>query len=359
MRQGELAPYMTWAKLRPPPRYDLAGSNLLACTLAELPGLDSLEPGGGNSEGWAPLVELIASRYGVTVDQVATGGGCSGANLLAFAAILQPGDEVLVERPGYDPLLGALELIGARIIRFERRREDRWAIDPERVKAAITARTRLVVITSPHNPTGVLTPPEVIDRIVEHAGSVGAHVMVDEVYLDSVYGDRPAPAVTRHELLLSTSSLTKSYGLGGLRVGWLLANEKVARAARRVRDVVDVCGALPAERIAVVAFQQLDALAERARGIIQPNAERVSQFLSARPGIEWTPPDGGTMVFPRIPGVRDTRQLASDLLEKHRTAVVPGAFFDAPEHIRIAFGADAATVSAGLTALGQLLDAIC
>ena len=136
MRQGELAPYMTWAKLRPPPRYDLAGSNLLACPLEELPGLDSLEPGGANSEGWAPLVERIASRYGVTPAQVATGGGCSGANLLAFAAVVEPGDEVVVERPGYDPLLGALELIGARITRFERRREDRWAIDPDRVQSA-------------------------------------------------------------------------------------------------------------------------------------------------------------------------------------------------------------------------------
>ena len=356
MRQGELAPYMTWAKLRPPPRYDLAGSNLLACPLAELPAMESLEPGGGNSEGWAPLVELIAARYGVTADQVATGGGCSGANLLAFAAVVQPGDEVVVERPGYDPLLGALALIGARIVRFARRREDSWAIDPDRVKAAITPRTRLVVITSPHNPTGVLTPVEVIDRIVEHASAVGAHVLVDEVYLDSVYRDPPAPAATRHELLISTSSLTKSYGLGGLRVGWVLASPEVALAARRVRDVVDVCGALPAERIGVVAFQHLDALAERARGIIRPNAERVSRFLSARPGIEWVPPDGGTMVFPRIPGVRDTRQLASDLMVRHRTAVVPGAFFDEPEHIRIAFGADAATVSAGLIALGQVLD---
>ena len=356
MRQGDLAPYMAWAKLRPQPRYDLAGSNLLACTLEDLPGA-SPEPAGGNSEGWAPLVDLIAARYGVAPGQVATGGGCSGANFLAFAAVLEPGDEVVVERPGYDPLLGALELIGARIIRFERRREDRWAIDPDRVKAAITSRTRLVVITSPHNPTGVLTPAGVIDRIVEHAAAVGAHVLVDEVYLDSVYHDPPAPAATRHELLLSTNSLTKSYGLAGLRVGWLLANATVARAARRVRDVVDVCGALPAERMAVVAFQRLDALVARARGIIRPNAERVKQFLSARPGIEWVPPDGGTMVFPRIPGVRDTRQLAVDLMEQHGTAVVPGAFFDAPEHIRIAFGADAATVSAGLTALGHLLDA--
>lgn len=358
MRQVQLAPYMTWAKLRPPPRYDLAGSNLLSCSLEDLPGAAVVEPNGPNSEGWPELVDLIASRYGVTPEQVATGAGCSGANFLAFAALLQPGDEVIVERPGYDPLLGALELLGARIVRFDRRLDDRWAIDPDRVRAALTPRTRLVVITSPHNPTGVLASPDVIDRLVADAAAVGAHVLVDEVYLDSVYGERPAPAATRHERLISTNSLTKSYGFSGLRVGWVLASPAVARAARRARDVVDVCGAMPAERMAVAAFQRLDALEKRARGIIQPNAERVVAFLSARPGITWVAPDGGTMVFPRIPGVRDTRQLASDLMEKHRTAVVPGAFFDAPEHIRIAFGADAATVSAGLTALGHVLDAL-
>ena len=358
MRQGELAPYMSWAKLRPPPKYDLAGSNLLGCTLEDLPGADPIEPNGPNSDGWAPLVELIAARYGVTPDQVATGGGCSGANFLAFAALLGPGDEVVVERPGYDPLLGALELLGARIVRFERRFDDGWVLDPDRVRAALTPRTRLVVVTSPHNPTGVLTPLDVIDRVAADAAALGAHVLVDEVYLDSVYGERPAPAATRHERLLSTNSLTKSYGLSGLRVGWVLASSAVARAARRVRDVVDVCGSLPGERMGVVAFRRLDALEERARSIIMPNAERVERFLSARPALEWVRPDGGTMVFPRIRGVRDTRQLASDLMERHGTAVVPGAFFDAPEHIRIAFGADAETVSAGLSGLGQVLDAL-
>lgn len=358
MRQGDLAPYMTWAKQRTPPRYDLAGSNLLACTQADLPVTNLIEPNGPNNDGWMPLLEAIAHRYGVAPDQVATAGGCSGANFLAFAALLEPGDEVLVERPGYDPLLGALRLLGARVLRFERRREDRWGVDPDRVRAMLSPRTKLVVITSPHNPTGVVVMPEVIDRIAGDAAAVGAHLLVDEVYLDSVYNDTPAPAATRHERAISTNSLTKSYGLPGLRAGWILANRDVTRAARRVRDVVDVCGAFPPEHLATMAFQRLDALAARARGIIQPNAERVNRFLSSRPEMEWVPPDGGTIVFPRIRGVEDTRALAAMLMDRFRTAVVPGAFFDAPEHIRIAFGADPATVSAGLEALGQALDAI-
>lgn len=357
MRRSELAPYMAWAKLRTPPRYDLAGSNLLGCTLDDLPGTGPVELNGANGEGWPPLVEAIATRYGVASDQVATAVGCSGANFLAFAALLEPGDEVVVERPGYDPLLGALELLGARVVRFDRRWEDRWAVDPDRVRAAMTTRTRLVVLTSPHNPTGVLIAAEILDRLAADAAAVGAHVLVDEVYLDAVYAARPAPAATRHEALITTNSLTKSYGLGGLRAGWILAHPSVARAARRVRDVVEGCGAVPAERLATTAFQQLDRLAERARGIIRPNAERVARFVSARPEMDWVAPEGGTIAFPRIRGLRDTRELAAMLLEKYETAVVPGSFFDAPEHIRIAFGADSATVSTGLEALGRALDA--
>jgi len=221
----------------------------------------------------------------------------------------------------------------------------------------MTSRTRLVVLTSPHNPTGVLIAPDLLDRIAEAAAAVGAHVLVDEVYLDTVYTARPAPAATRHEALITTNSLTKSYGLGGLRAGWILAHPRVARAARRARDVVEGCGPVPAERLATIAFQQLDRLAERARGIIQPNAERVARFVAGRPEMAWVAPDGGTIAFPRIRGLRDTRELAARLLEQYQTAVVPGSFFDAPEHIRIAFGADSASVTAGLEALGRALDA--
>src|SRR4029077_17118893 len=102
------------------------------------------------------------------------------ANFLAFAALISPGDEVLVERPAYDPLLGALKLLGARIARFDRRREDGWAVDPDRVRAALSPKTRLVVLTSPHNPTGILIPPAVLDRIATDPASRGGHGVGDQ-----------------------------------------------------------------------------------------------------------------------------------------------------------------------------------
>ena len=130
------APYMEWAKTRPRPEVDLAGSNLLACTLDELPGArEAVDIEGEAPEGYPPLVEAIARHHGVDPSRVATAGGCSGATFLACAAILSPGDDVLVESPGYDPIAGAVSLLGARVRSFPRRFEDGYALDPDAVLA--------------------------------------------------------------------------------------------------------------------------------------------------------------------------------------------------------------------------------
>src|SRR3954466_10279900 len=143
------APYMEWAKTRAAPEIDLAGSNILACSIDDLPGAaDALSLSGANDNGYRPLTESIGARYGVDPDHVTTAGGTSGANFLVFAALLEPGDEVLVERPGYDPLLRAARMCGAATIRFERRFEDGYALDPDRVRRAMTPRTKIIVVTT-------------------------------------------------------------------------------------------------------------------------------------------------------------------------------------------------------------------
>ena len=160
------APYLEWAKKRPSARFDLAGSNVSSCTIDDLAGArDALELSGRNDNGYEPLVEAIARRYGVDAGQVATANGAAGANFQAFAAVLEPGDDVLLERPGYDPLVGAARLLGANVVRFERRFDDGFALNPDEVARALTPRTRLVVVTSPHNPTGALADRAALEAI--------------------------------------------------------------------------------------------------------------------------------------------------------------------------------------------------
>jgi DNA-binding transcriptional MocR family regulator len=153
LRPVPRADYLLWAKRRPHPFNDLARSDVNGPALDDLPGWRAaLEVSGNNDEGWPPLVESIAARYGVAADHVATATGTSGANFLVCAALVRPGDDVLVEAPAYDPLLAVPRMLGARTIRFERRFEDGFRVDPARVAAAMTPATRLIILTSPHNP---------------------------------------------------------------------------------------------------------------------------------------------------------------------------------------------------------------
>jgi aspartate/methionine/tyrosine aminotransferase len=348
---------MEWAKTRPSARFDLGGSNVLACTVEDLEGArESLSFSGSNETGYGPLLEAIAARYNVRPGQVTTAQGASGANFLVCAALLATGDDVLVETPGYDPLLGAPRLLGANVVRFERRLEDGWVIDPSKVLRALTSKTRLIVLTRPHNPTGALDDTAAVREIGRIAATRGAHVLVDEVYLDAT--DASAiPAAAFGDEFISTSSLTKSYGLAGLRSGWVLSSEAVAERVRRARDVVDGTGSIVAERLSVLAFQQLDRLISRSRAILTTNRALVMEFLRSRRELEYAEPAGGTVVFPRIRGVASADRFAERLMVERETAIVPGRFFDAPAHFRLGFSGATESLRGGLKAVTAALDA--
>jgi len=349
------ATYMEWAKSRPAPAIDLAGSNLLACTLDELPGArEALDLSGESADGYRPLLEAIAARYAVLPDRVSLAGGCSGANYLAFAALLDAGDEVVVEEPAYDPLPAAARMLGASVRFFERRFEEAYALDPDRVAAALSPRTRLVVLSSPHNPTGVVAAEDDLARLGALAEKRGFHVLVDEVYQDCVLTDRPEPAALRSPAFISSNSLTKAYGLSSLRCGWTLASPEVTQRIRRARGVVDVNGAIPAERLAALAFARMAELSARTRRLIEANAALVSAFLHTSPALECVP-SRATITFPRFQDGRDAGPFARRLFEGNGVAIVPGAFFEAPAHFRLSFGGATEKLQRGLAALASCL----
>ena len=352
------APYMEWAKTRPKADVDLAGSNLLACTLDDLPGArDAVDIEGESPDGYPPLLDAIARHHGVEPERVATAGGCSGATFLTCAAILSPGDEVLVESPGYDPLAGAASLLGARVRTFARRFEDGYALDPDAVAGALTPATRLVILSNPHNPSGAVASPESLARLANLAEALGFHVLVDEVYRDTVLEDRPETAALRSPHVVSTSSLTKAYGLASLRCGWAVASPELALAIRRARDVVDVWSPMPADRLSVVAFRHIDRLAARTRRIVEENRGLLKDFLAAQPRLR-AAETRSTLVFPRLEGSDDAGPFVERLFRDSGTAVAPGRFFGAPAHFRLAFGGDPATLRRGLAALERALAAL-
>jgi aspartate/methionine/tyrosine aminotransferase len=189
------------------------------------------------------------------------------------------------------------------------------------------------------------------------ARSRGGRVLVDEVYLESlaVLGRPSGSAAHLGPEFVVTSSLTKAYGLSGLRCGWAVADPDLARRMWRLNDLFGVIPAHPAERLSVVALDHLDRVASRARTILETNTEGVNAFLAARPDLECAPVEGGMIVFPRLRG-GDVEGLCRRLRERHETTVVPGRFFGAPEHFRLSLGCAPATLEEGLSRLARALD---
>ena len=356
-RPASWAPYMTWAKHHDKAPLDLTGSNLLPVTVDELAGArEALRLYGRNDDGWPPLLEAIADRFDVDRDRVATAPGASGANFLALAALLRPGDTVLLEWPGYDPHAGAVRFLGGRVRTFPRGWDRRFALDPLAVEEALTSDTRAIVLTNLHNPSGVHAGARALREVGELARSVGAKVLVDEVYLDATEGWDTTPAAVRDDVFVSTNSLTKSYGLSGLRLGWILAEPGVVEAANRVRDVVDGVGPFPSDTLGLLAFRRLDELLERARSIVGPGLAAVRDLVEEREELTWVEPAGGGVAFPRLGGVEDAATFIELAAREHGVGVTPGHLFGEPAHFRVAVAGEPQTLERGIEALHRALD---
>jgi aspartate/methionine/tyrosine aminotransferase len=279
------------------------------------------------------------------------------ANFLAMAAILEPGDEIVIERPAYDPLVSAASFLGANVKRFARRFEAGFRVDPNAVEDAVTDRTRLIVITNMHNPSSVLIDNDTLSQVGEIARRVGARVLVDEVYLEALFDRFPGSAFHLGREFVATGSLTKAYGLSGLRCGWILAERELADRIWRVNDLFANVPAHAAERLSVIALKKLDAIGARTRALLERNRPLLDQFLDSRDDLETIRPGFGTVVAPRVRHGR-VDELCSLLREKYETSVVPGAFFDMPDHIRIGIACDSEMLAGGLerleAALGEL-----
>ena len=238
------APYMRWAKTRPRVTCDLASSGLLPVTTAELLGdakaADAFDISGPTDEGFVPLRESIAARYGTSAECVSIAAGASGANFQAMLALLEPGDDALIERPAYDPLIAATRAAGANVVHFERSVGKGFALDPYVVRTALTPSTKLIVISNAHNPSGAMAGRDAIEQVGVMAEAIGARVLVDEVYAEAQHDDAPlpAPAAKYGGVFVSTNSLTKAYGLAGLRCGWIMASPAVSARVREIRDEI-------------------------------------------------------------------------------------------------------------------------
>jgi len=348
--------YMHWSKTQSRARFNLATSGVAPFPLRELPvELKTLEINGDNSYGYAPLQKAIAVHHGVDHECVVESAGTSMANHLAMAAILEPGDEVLIEHPAYGPILDVAQYLHANVKRFPRTKETGWAVDPGAILHCITPKTRLIVITNLHNPTSALTPDSVLRLIGEIARSIGALVLVDEVYLDAVYERTPRTAFRLGPEFVVTSSLTKVYGVSGLRCGWILARPDLAWKMRHLNDLYSATAVYPGQLLAVAAFKHLNRLREKARRIVDADRKLLRKFLAQQSTISaaWT--DWGTTSFVQLENGNSDIFLER-LRTEFDTSAVPGRFFGMPDHFRIGMGVNTEMFAEGLSRIGRALE---
>jgi len=353
--------YIAWAKSAPPARINLARSgvepapaSLLKLTAADL--VTTLPV----RYGYRPLRDAIARRYRVKAGAVfPISGGTSFANWLACAAALADGGrhaEVLVERPTYEPLIRIPEMLGYRVQRFDRRFDDGYSVDLDRFRAKVTRRTRLAIVTNLHNPSGVRIPLDTLRKMAAALAAVRGYLLVDEVYLECLFSVRTDSCVHAGPNVLTTNSLTKAYGLDGLRAGWILGPPALAAHAGRINDLLTNNSVAPGEQMTLAAFKRLGAIDRRAHALLDPNLATLRRFLARERRLDAVPPVGGSIAFLRLPRHVNADRLAARLLRRYGTLVVPGRFFESPGYIRISFGCKAAVLARGLANISRALD---
>ena len=350
--------YLEWARAHGTVRYSLALSGVPPCDVSLLsPSVDDFTMVADNEYGWPPLLERIARRYGVDPENVVLAHGTSMANHLACASLVEAGDHVLIEWPVYDPLVAVPRYLDCEVSFFERRAEDGYALDVARVERALTPRTRLVILSNLHNPTGAVVNRAELESLARLAESRDFYVLVDEVYLEWNYGVGNDPetrsAINISPRFVTTRSLTKVFGLAALRAGWILAEAGLATRMRRLNGLFASSMSHPAERLAARALDNAETLLEKQRTRVDQNRSVAAKFIASQPRLSWMPPDAGTVGFVRLEG-GDVDGLVERLLAND-SLVTPGRFFGVNDHFRIGFGMEADHLNEGLKRLASAL----
>ena len=324
------------------------------CESMELGNLLALEPGAReqfhslwlgytDSRGDTQLREAIARLYEqISADQVLVHAGAEEAIFNFMNVVLDPGDHVIVHAPYYQSLGEVARSIGAEVCEWRGDSECAWELDLDDLEELLTARTRVVVVNFPHNPTGFLPAPEFIRELSALSDRHGFIIFSDEVYrgLELDRGDRLPAFADVNERAVSLGVMSKTYGLAGLRIGWLATRDDgLSREFAAFKDYTTICNSAPSEFLAALALRQAETLVERNLRIIRDNLDRLDPFFhSHRELFAWYRPRAGSIAFPTLLGGK-VDEFCGDLLEKAGVLLLPGTLYgEGFNSFRIGFG---------------------
>ena len=321
---------------------NLSESSIRDLSLAQL-GIDlsDLTLFYGSHRGDSRLREQIALFSGVAPEQVLVTAGAAGALFIVASSLLERGDHIVVMRPNYATNLATPQAIGCNISHVDVAFSNGFRLDIDAVAAAIQPTTKLLSVTCPHNPTGTVLPEADLRRLVALAEQHGCRLLVDETYRDMTYGPALPSAASLAPCAISVSSMSKSYGVPGIRVGWVTTRDPLLyETLLAAKEQIGICGSVIDEAIAAQVLEQRDERLAETRVRIAQRLAIVREWVAREPLVDWVEPAGGVVCLPRLTGLigRDMQRFHRRLLSDYGTYVGPGHWFDMPpQFVRLGF----------------------
>jgi aspartate/methionine/tyrosine aminotransferase len=290
------------------------------------------------------LRELIAAQTagGCTAGDVLVTAGAAGALFIIATSVLEPGDHIVVVRPNYATNIETPKAIGCRVSYLDLKFEAGFQLDLDALGALVEPTTRLISVTTPHNPTGVMLGEATLRAIIELAEKRGCRVLVDETYADMTFDEKPPSAVSMSERIIAVSSLSKTYGVPGIRVGWVVCRDPaLMQLFLAAKEQIGICGSVVDESIALQVLSSAASWRRQNDERLRVALQVVRGWMASEPLMEWVEPRGGCVCFPRMraEAAIDVDRFYESLNGKYGTYVGPGHWFGMPRtYMRIGFG---------------------
>ena len=343
-------------------RYNLSESSVSDRTFKglelALPDLTLLYGEHRGSEAFRALI--AADSPGLGVQDVLLTAGAAGALFIIATSLLDPGDHIVVVRPNYATNLETPRAIGCRISHVDLTFETAFRLDLQAVETALTPATKLISVTTPHNPTGVCLTRRDLDGLVQIAERHGCRLLVDETYRDLSYDEPPPISAALSTRAISVSSLSKAYGVPGVRMGWIITRApELQELFLAAKEQISICGSVTDEWIGLQVMARRRELLAQTLPEMSARLAEVDTWMAAEPLLEWVKPSGGVVCFPRIKESAqiDLEDFYRRLLSDHGAYVGRGRWFEMPDsYFRLGYGwPSAKDLTGGLQAISAAL----
>ncbi|WP_033828166.1 aminotransferase [Bacillus andreraoultii] len=349
-------------------RYDIAGSSIASFTLEEIIGIDGTSPNEfydriikkkmdyGWIEGSPQFKQEVSKLYKhMPPENILQTNGATGANLLAFYALIERGDHVIAMHPTYQQLYDIPRSMGAEVTFWEIDEEHEWIPNIEELKRLIRPDTKMICLNNANNPTGTVLDEEMLMQIVEIAASVGAYVLVDEVYKPLDPNVHIPSIVDLYDKGIATNSLSKTYSVPGVRVGWTASNREIANVFRKYRDYTMICAGVFDDYLAVHTLKNKEAILRRNQDIVYTNLALLKEWVNNETRVSLVFPKAVSTSFIKLNIPVDVEEFCIDLLKTKGVLLVPGNRFDVPGHARLGYCTHTHILEKGLAELSSYL----